>query len=210
MNNSGKTTVVNDHKLYDVFLGRGNGVAKKHGNLLYRQTIEGSKKKYKSAHGKRAKDNVTTRIIDKFTGKGGTFYIKKGESGEWVPSPMDTTVAKIKQALREPGIERKKYKLFKKETSSVKMDVEVVDRLMSLLPDSTLQHTNQDVDKCCNYASMNSAFSEITLHGNRSSVHTMSSSISSTRASLHPPSEDDIQVTNPQIEILFCQLWIHH
>lgn len=191
MNNNGKTTAVNENGLYDVFLGRGDGVAKKHGNIFYRKLIKENKKRYKSARGNTAKDDVTRNIINRFKREGGIFYIKD-DNKKWVLSPEDVTISKIKQALREPETETKKNNLFEKEKASGELDEVTVEKLMSISPDSNFYDTHQYGGKVSYYSSMDSPYSVKTPHSNRSSLLTMSSSISS-RVPLLPSTEDDIQ-----------------
>ncbi len=86
-----------------IFLGRGNGVAKKPGNQLYRKTIRDKKAFYRGLKTNREKEAAALEVIKELQNKGAKFYYSKIGKGktEWVKAPADVVLAKVKQALRE-------------------------------------------------------------------------------------------------------------
>jgi hypothetical protein len=87
---------------YDVYLGRGNGVARRTGNQIYRSTIKKHQGAYQCASGNKAKEKVAKEVVQAFTGRGGTFYCKKSmKSKDWIKAPYQKILKTVKQALRE-------------------------------------------------------------------------------------------------------------
>ena len=88
---------------FAVYLGRGNGVARKYGNRIYRQTIKKTKPIYRKARGNKAKGNIAKDLIKFIQKQGGTFYFKIKDDGaqEFVEAPFTIILSKVKQALRE-------------------------------------------------------------------------------------------------------------
>lgn len=84
---------------FDVYLGRGNGVARKLGNRIYRQTIKVTKAIYRDARGNKAKAKVAMDLIRFIQKQGGTFYFKVKDMYEVAPNAV--ILSKVKQALRE-------------------------------------------------------------------------------------------------------------
>ena len=185
-------------KLYDVFLGRGDGVAKKHGNVLYRKMIKKNKNSYRCACGNRAKNQVAKSIMNNFKNNGGTFY-SKADNGMWTRSPESTVLSKVKQALREPEKEMKRKIFFEKENKSAlaKMDEKTVERLMALIPNSNFNAYKNEYagDMSFQYPKPDPSCSITTENSNRSNQLTNHSSSTSSRVSaLFHPSEDETSI----------------
>ena len=88
-------------KCYDVYLGRGNGVARRFGNRNYRKTIKLHKERYQQTKGNKQKARVAVDITDAFESKGATFYYKPQKDKDWEVAPRSKVLKTIKQALRE-------------------------------------------------------------------------------------------------------------
>lgn len=85
---------------FKVYLGRGNGLARKLGNKIYRQTIKETKPIYRGARGNKAKAKVAKDLIRFIQNQGGTFYHKVGFD-KYEEAPSTVVLLKVKQALRE-------------------------------------------------------------------------------------------------------------
>lgn len=90
-----------DPRDYDVYFGRGNGVAQLPGNKIYRQSIKANQEKYQNAKGNKAKNQVAFDFINAFKNLGGTFYRQNQGTNQWVEASLKETQRKVMQALRE-------------------------------------------------------------------------------------------------------------
>lgn len=88
---------------YDVYLGRGRAVTQCRGNRIYRSTIKQYKDMYKEAKGHQAKSEIAKNVVKNFMKMGGTFYYKKDTV--WEEAPLEEVLKKVKQALREKGLQ---------------------------------------------------------------------------------------------------------
>jgi hypothetical protein len=89
------------NSLYDVYLGRGNGVTKMQGTCIYRQTVKSNMKEYQACKGNMAKARIAHGIMVSVQSKGGTFFYKPDSIQGWIIAPESEVLEKIKQALRE-------------------------------------------------------------------------------------------------------------
>ena len=87
---------------FDVYLGRGDGVAGRLGNRLYRKIIKAHKRQYRTTRGNKAKTQLANDIVNAFYSKGGTVYCREGQDGKWKEASLERILSKVKQALREP------------------------------------------------------------------------------------------------------------
>lgn len=87
------------HKIY---FGRGNGLAKKPGNRLYRETIKTKKPIYQKATTNSLKNKISDDVYKFFKKSDCIFYYKRDKSDvKWSIAEKEVVTQKIKQALRE-------------------------------------------------------------------------------------------------------------
>lgn len=84
---------------YNIFFGRGNGVAQLRGNKFYRNTIKVNKPYYRNAGANAAKERVAKDVVESLKQMGAKFFYQK--NGAWVTVPYDEVLKRVKQALRE-------------------------------------------------------------------------------------------------------------
>lgn len=94
---------LNEH---DVQLGRGAVVIKSDGNRKFRKLVLDNKDEYSSTGRHAIKDMVARRILDTIRERGGRF-VRKVDGG-WIAVNDQTSLNKVKQALREQEQPKKK------------------------------------------------------------------------------------------------------
>lgn len=85
-----------------VLCGRGGGINKHFGNIVYRRVVEYNKKVYKQVP-KRHRMLVSRSIVQAILNAGGRFLQEQSSSGTtiWTEIPIRRAVQKTSQALRE-------------------------------------------------------------------------------------------------------------
>jgi hypothetical protein len=122
-------------KCYDVYLGRGNGVARRFGNRNYRKTIKLHKERYQQTKGNKQKARVAVDITDAFESKGATFYYKPQKDKDWEVAPRSKVLKTIKQALREKALAADKSEdEEEKKVARVSINGETVEAAVWELP----------------------------------------------------------------------------
>ena len=92
-------TTKEERKTFKIFLGRGNGVANKAGNQLYRQTIRDTKPVYQEAKTHKEKERIALKLIEDLEQMGATFHFQVNK--RWMKAPNGVVLKTVKQALRE-------------------------------------------------------------------------------------------------------------
>lgn len=94
-----------EHKNYDVYFARGNGVEKKPGNIQYRKLIAHFHQSYKApGSNNNDKNNIANTIISAIISLGGTFYHQQKGSEDfvvWEELELNAIEKKVKQSLRD-------------------------------------------------------------------------------------------------------------
>jgi hypothetical protein len=85
-----------------VLCGRGGGINKHYGNIVYRRVVEYNKKVYKQVP-KRHRMLVSSSIVQAILNAGGRFLQEQSSNGTtaWTEIPIRRAVQKTSQALRE-------------------------------------------------------------------------------------------------------------
>jgi hypothetical protein len=145
-------------KCYDVYLGRGNGVARRFGNRHYRKTIKLHKERYQQTKGNKQKARVAVDVTDAFESEGATFYYKPQKGKDWEVAPRSKVLKTIKQALREKASATDKSEEDeeeKKVVARVSMNGETVEAAVwdlrtqiPVLSDSPPNELRQTADVC--------------------------------------------------------------
>eukprot|EP00546_Thalassionema_frauenfeldii_P008237 CAMPEP_0178914988 /NCGR_PEP_ID=MMETSP0786-20121207/11757_1 /TAXON_ID=186022 /ORGANISM="Thalassionema frauenfeldii, Strain CCMP 1798" /LENGTH=298 /DNA_ID=CAMNT_0020588009 /DNA_START=82 /DNA_END=975 /DNA_ORIENTATION=- len=138
-------TSVSEPNSSDVLFGRGGGVNKHQGNVIYRRLVEANKKLYHSCTDKKHKNLLARSIVEAVFKQNGRFLSQEKNKGQWVTVGKQKSIQKTCQALREGSGQVKKeiVKSVSARTEYTKEEDEILEPLSIVpLPEPAISNCN--------------------------------------------------------------------